>query len=51
MLLSRASIRRPVLMTMVIMGFVVIGAYSYFGLAVELTPEIDLPVVSISMTL
>ncbi|MFQ5707545.1 MAG: efflux RND transporter permease subunit, partial [bacterium] len=48
MFLSKVSIKRPVLMTMVIMSFVVIGLYSYFQLAVDLTPDVDFPVVTIT---
>ncbi len=47
MFLSRVSIKRPVLMTMVIMSFVVIGLYSYLQLAVDLTPDVDFPIVTI----
>lgn len=35
-------------MTMVIMSFVVIGLYSYFQLAVDLTPDVDFPTVTIT---
>ncbi len=48
MFLAKVSIKRPVLMTMVIMSFVVIGFYSYFQLAVDLTPDVDFPVVTIT---
>jgi len=48
MFLSRISIKRPVLMTMIIMSFVVIGLYSYLQLAVELTPDVEFPIVTIS---
>ncbi|MFQ5605963.1 MAG: efflux RND transporter permease subunit [bacterium] len=47
MFLSKVSIKRPVLMTMVIMSFVVIGLYSYLQLAVDLTPDVDFPIVTI----
>ncbi|MFQ5640822.1 MAG: efflux RND transporter permease subunit [bacterium] len=48
MFLSKVSIKRPVLMTMVIMSFVVIGLYSYLQLAVDLTPDVDFPVVTVT---
>ncbi len=48
MFLSSVSIKRPVLMTMAIMSFVVIGLYSYFQLAVDLTPDVDFPVVTVT---
>lgn len=34
-------------MTMVIMAFVVIGAFSFLGLGIDLMPEIDLPFVTV----
>ncbi|MFQ5866099.1 MAG: efflux RND transporter permease subunit [bacterium] len=49
MFLSNVSIKRPVLMTMVIMSFVVIGLYSYLQLAVDLTPDVDFPIVTVTM--
>ena len=48
MVLSNLSVRRPVLMTMVIMTFVVMGLFSYFRLVVDLMPEVDLPFVTIT---
>ncbi|MFQ5631713.1 MAG: efflux RND transporter permease subunit, partial [bacterium] len=49
MFLSKVSIKRSVLMTMVIMSFVVIGGYSYLQLAVDLVPEVDFPMVTVTM--
>ena len=48
MILSNLSVRRPVLMTMVIMTFVVLGLFSYFRLVVDLMPEVDLPFVTVT---
>ena len=47
MVLADISIKRPVLMTMVIMAFVVIGAFSFLDLGIDLMPEIDLPFVTV----
>lgn len=47
MFLSRLSVRKPVLMTMVIFVFVVLGAYAYLDLPVDLFPDIDIPIVTV----
>lgn len=47
MILSDISIKRPVLMTMVIMIFVVIGIFSLTRLGIELFPRIDLPFITV----
>jgi len=47
MFLADISIKRPVLMTMVIMTFVVIGIFSYSRLGIDLMPEMDFPFVSV----
>ena len=46
MFLANISIKRPVLMTMVIMTFVVIGLFSYLRLGIDLFPNIDFPFVT-----
>jgi len=48
MFLSRISIHKPVLMTMVIMTFVVLGVFAYLQIPVDLTPDVDFPVVTVS---
>src|SRR5664279_4030213 len=45
--LAQLCIKRPVFATMLILSLVVIGAFSYFGLTVELFPKIDIPTVQI----
>ena len=45
--LIKLSVQRPVLMTMIILSFVVIGVFSYLELAIDLFPKIDFPYVSI----
>ncbi len=49
MFLSRLSVRRPVLMTMVVGVFVVFGAVAYQQMPVELLPRVDLPYVMIRL--
>jgi HAE1 family hydrophobic/amphiphilic exporter-1 len=47
MLLSDLSIKQPVFATMLMVGLVVLGLFSYKGLSTDLFPNVDLPVVSI----
>lgn len=47
MFLSKLSINRPVMITMVISVFVVFGILAYFGLSLNLMPEADIPYVTI----
>jgi HAE1 family hydrophobic/amphiphilic exporter-1 len=47
MLLSDLSIKQPVFATMVMVGLVVLGIFSYKELATDLFPNVDLPVVSV----
>ncbi|MDP8238390.1 MAG: efflux RND transporter permease subunit [Candidatus Hatepunaea meridiana] len=49
MKLADISIRRPVMMTMVIFSFVVIGLFSLTRLGIDLLPEIELPYVIVSI--
>src|SRR6185369_4610337 len=46
---TRVSIANPVMATMVMLAFVVLGLFSYQSLAVDQFPNIDLPTVVISM--
>lgn len=48
MTLARLSVQRPVLATMVILAFVVLGYFSYQRLVVDLFPEVDFPVVTVT---
>jgi hydrophobe/amphiphile efflux-1 (HAE1) family protein len=50
MILSKISINRPVFATMMILALVVLGIYSYRGLSVELFPDVDFPLVVVSVT-
>jgi hydrophobic/amphiphilic exporter-1 (mainly G- bacteria), HAE1 family len=45
--LAALCVRRPVFATMLILALVVVGAFSYFSLGVDLTPKVDVPTVSI----
>jgi HAE1 family hydrophobic/amphiphilic exporter-1 len=49
--LAELCIRRPVFATMLVMLFVVLGAMSYMRLGVDLFPNVDFPITSISTTL
>ena len=51
MKLAELCIRRPVFATMLVMLFVVLGAMSYMRLGVDLYPNVDFPIASISTTL
>ena len=45
--LAKLCVRRPVFATMLVLSLVVVGAFSYFTLGVDLLPKVDLPVVTI----
>ncbi|MDP8201202.1 MAG: efflux RND transporter permease subunit, partial [Candidatus Tenebribacter burtonii] len=47
MFLSKISINRPVMITMVLAVFIVFGAMAYFGLSLNLIPDADIPYVTI----
>ncbi len=47
--LAEVCIRRPVFATMLILALTVIGAFSFFGLGVELTPKVDVPSVTVTV--
>ena len=49
MFLSDVSVKKPVLATMVILVFVVLGFFSFQRLSIDLMPEIDLPFVTITI--
>jgi len=48
--LPRLAVERPVLATMLVIVFVVLGFFSFAGLRVELYPDVEFPVVSITTT-
>ena len=45
--LSGVAIRRPVFTTMVMLGLVVLGLFSYRRLPIDQFPDVDIPVVSV----
>ena len=45
--LAEICVRRPVFATMLVLALTVIGAFSFFGLGVDLIPKVDLPTVSV----
>ncbi|MEZ5357270.1 MAG: efflux RND transporter permease subunit [Candidatus Zixiibacteriota bacterium] len=47
MFLSNTSIKRPIMMTMILLVFLLFGTLAYFGLNLELTPDIALPAITI----
>jgi len=47
MILSDISIKRPVLMTMVIFVFIVLGVFSLGQLGIDLMPKMDLPYITV----
>ena len=49
--LAEICIRRPVFAAMIILSLIVVGAASYFKLGVDRFPTIDLPTVTIRMSL
>ncbi|RPH95139.1 efflux RND transporter permease subunit [candidate division KSB1 bacterium] len=49
MLLSNLSIRKPVLITMVVMSFAVIGMYSFLRLGVDNWPDVKFPFAVVSV--
>ena len=49
--LPDVSIKRPVFATMMVMALVVLGAFSYFRLGVDLYPNVDFPVVTVNTRL
>ncbi len=51
MKLAELCIRRPVFATKLVLLFVVLGAMSYVRLGVDLFPNVDFPITSISTTL
>ncbi len=48
MFLSKLSVSKPVLVSILILFFVVLGLYSYLDLSIDLFPEIDFPIASVS---
>ncbi len=49
MKIAETSIRRPVLASMLILALVVFGAVSYMRMGVDLFPDVDIPVVTVTV--
>ncbi len=47
--LAELCVRRPVFATMLVLSLTVVGAFAFFGLGVDLLPNIDIPTVSVSV--
>src|ERR1051325_4900234 len=48
--LAEVCVKRPVFATMLIMSLVVVGAFSFFSLGVDLFPKVDFPTVTVTVT-
>ncbi len=46
--LAEICVKRPVFATMLVMALVVVGAFSYFSLGLDLFPKIDLPTITVT---
>lgn len=51
MKLAEVCVKRPVFATMLVLTFVVLGAFAYSQLGVDLYPKVDLPTVTVSTRL
>ncbi len=49
MFLSDLSIKRPVLVTMLILVFLVFGGLAYIDLSLNMMPDVDIPVVTVQL--
>ncbi len=47
--LAEICVKRPVFATMLIMSLVVVGAFSFFSLGVDLFPKVDFPTITITV--
>lgn len=47
MIISDLSIKRPIMMTMFVLVFVLFGALAYFNLSLDMMPKTDIPFVTI----
>ncbi len=48
--LAEVCVKRPVLDTMLTMSLVVVGAFSFFSLGVDLFPKIDFPTITVTVS-
>lgn len=47
--LAEVCVKRPVFATMLILSLVVVGAFSFFSLGVDLFPKIDFPTITVTV--
>src|SRR5436309_1453634 len=47
--LAEICVKRPVLATMLVMSLVVVGAFSFMSLGVDLFPKIDFPTITVTV--
>ncbi|MBN2279450.1 MAG: efflux RND transporter permease subunit [Candidatus Marinimicrobia bacterium] len=48
MFLSKISINRPIMMSMFLLVFVIFGGLAYFGLSLNLMPQVDAPYITVT---
>lgn len=51
MFLSDASIKRPIMTSMLLLVFLFFGGLAYFSLSLDLTPDVDIPFVTVQTVL
>ena len=47
--LAEICVKRPVFATMLILSLVVVGAFSFFRLGVDLFPKVDFPTITVTV--
>lgn len=47
--LAEICVKRPVFATMIVMSLVVVGAFSFFSLGVDLFPKVDFPTITVTV--
>ena len=47
--LAEVCVKRPVFATMLVMSLVVVGAFSFFSLGVDLFPKVDFPTITVTV--
>ena len=48
--LAEICVKRPVFATMIVTSLVVVGAFSFFSLGVDLFPKVDFPTITVTVT-
>ena len=49
MIISEVSIKRPIFASMVILSLLVFGAIAWYTIGVDLFPDVDFPIVTVSV--